>query len=741
MPALLTPDQILPEERKYEKELQRWLFQVKGKEVYIDENLVWEAFWMAVRAHRGQTRLSGEPYLSHLVAVLGILAENTLPDSETLAAALLHDVLEDTALEPVELLSYFGETIFTLVKGLTKLSQYAHRKDEELRVENLRKFFFETVQDLRILLIKLSDRLHNLQTLEYLPDEAKRRQIAMDTLDFYAPLAHRFGFYKLKSLLEDEAFHNLNPGQYDLLSRRLHRELHKRESRISRLKRKLEDNLRARFPEMNFLVKGRSKHVYSIYQKMQEQNLSFEEIRDLYGLRVMVPDEDSCYRALAIVHQIWSYIQGYFRDYIGSPKPNGYRSLHTMVMADDGEPLEIQIRTFEMDRLAEYGVAAHWLYKNGAQLNFLSRDLAVIRELLSSEDTSTTPQYFLQTLKLEVFQQEIFVYTPKGDKVYLPRGSTPLDFAYKIHTEVGHHYEKALVNGQEVPMNYQLQLGDSVEIVTRSDVEPQPLWLDGVKTPLAQFKIKNYLKRRQKELTLLEGRRILEQEILQRGLHALNLLRPSLLKEYIQQKRLKDSARLYRSVLRGELVPREIVDSLLQLHLTQLKKMVQEEKLPPIPVSTSLSTTLSRAALSFHGLRGQNRVLFSKCCYPIYGDSIVGMREKRKIILHRAECAEVDKAVSSQVLTGKWLPHPTILYPAEINIIAPNRRGLLKEIITTISDHGVNILSNTVKLYRKDIGSIRFLLEIQRVQQLEQLIRDLKKEVADILSVERSMNL
>ncbi|MGH8104341.1 MAG: RelA/SpoT family protein, partial [bacterium] len=525
--ALAAAERVLAQERKYEKELQRLIQALKAKEIVIDEPLVWDSFYFATDAHRGQTRFSGEPYISHPVAVLGILVEYTIPDSETLAAALLHDVLEDTPVEPTELLAFFGESIFSLVKGLTKLSRYVHVQDEVLRVQNLRKFFFETVHDLRVLLIKLADRLHNLMTLDFLPDEEKRKRIAQDTFDFYAPLAHRFGFYRLKSLLEDEAFRNTNPGAYESIVRRLTRDREKKDQRIARLKHQLEDTLRRKYPEMKLVIRGRFKHIYSIYQKMTEQGLSFEEIRDLYGLRVVVPTEEDCYRVLGVVHYIWSHIQGYLRDYIGSPKPNGYRSLHTMMIADDGDPIEVQIRSFEMDRLAEYGVAAHWFYKNGTALNQQSKDFVLIREMLSSGDFSQDPRHFLEALKMEVFQQEIFVYTPKGDKVYLPRRATPLDFAYKIHTEVGNRFSKALVNGREVPMDRELRLGDSVEVLTSNDAEPQPYWLNFVKTPSAQFKIKNFLKRRDRALAIEEGRKVLEEEIVRNGLHDMNLLRPS----------------------------------------------------------------------------------------------------------------------------------------------------------------------------------------------------------------------
>jgi GTP pyrophosphokinase len=724
----------------HESRLGAVLRELKAHDAAVDDELVLKAFQFAARAHFHQRRLSGEPYISHPLEVVSILATHSVPDTETLCGALMHDILEDCPdIFPVEILSYFGETIYMLVHGVTKLKRASFSSAIMNKTASLRKFFLESLYDLRVLLIRMADRLHNLRTIEFLPEEEKRRAAAQEALDFYARLGEMFGFYRLKTDLESEALRILDPGGYRYIVGRLESESRRQKARLRKLVAQLSAELKEQFPLGNFRIKSRIKTPYSIYRKMKEQSITFDQVQDVFGLRVLVESDLDCYIALRSVHRLWRY-HSYFRDFIGKPKPNGYRSLHTLVKtSEEGQTIEVQIRTFEMDRIAEFGAAAHYLYKTQNHLDFVRRELPVLHDLLSSEDIAAHPRQFLEVLKRQFLDQDIFVYTPKGDTVLLPRGATPLDFAFKIHTEIGYRYAGAKVNGRDAPMDYVIQVGDRVEIITDAQTEPTPVWLNHAKTPLALKKIGEFLKKQKRTDSLKQARMVLEREILTQGYHDLGLLRPSLLEKYARALRLKDPEALLQEVLTGSLASEKAVGDLLGLHHEETKQMLEQM---PSPVEASppvAETTLARIGLKADPYPGTTGAVLSRCCYPVSGDEVVVVPKDHRLAVHREDCPELAVKPEKKSIGAEWVgePAPDFLFEAGLFIIAPNRRGLLKDVISVISDLKINILSNSIRLFRKDLGHLVFIVEVRSLHELKQVIKTLNEKVADLYRVER----
>ncbi|MHA2621804.1 MAG: RelA/SpoT family protein [bacterium JZ-2024 1] len=730
----------------YEKRLRSVLDHLKSQEVNIEDHLVLKAFEFATRAHGSQRRLSGEPYIAHPVEVVSILATHSVPDTEMLAAALMHDILEDCPhIHPPEILSYFGETVFMLVHGVTKLKRSSFSSATIARTASLRKFLLESFNDLRVLLIRMADRMHNLRTIQYLPDPEKRRAAAQEALDFYAPFGEMFGFHRLKTELETEAFRILDPASYRYIMQRLETESRYRKPLLEKLVRQLNAELKVKFPLGDYRVKSRIKTPYSIYRKMQTQNLSFDQVQDIFGLRVLVPKLEDCYIALSVVHRLWRY-HSYFRDYIGNPKPNGYRSLHTLVKTyEEGQTIEVQIRTFEMDRIAEYGTAAHHLYKMENHLKFMRREFRILHELLPADDIATDPGKFLQVSRQQFLAQNISVYTPRGDEILLPRGSTPLDFAFKIHTEIGLHYAGARVNGREVPPDYPIEDGDYVEILTDPNVEPSPLWLNIAKTPLALKKIGEFLKKQKRADALKQARMVLENEILARGYHDLDLLRPSLLSRYAHSLQLKNPKVLYDHILTGNFSPEKVVTDLLQLHHEETKQML-ERAIVPTPTKETAPLppiTLGRIHLTAELYPEDTPVVLARCCYPVYGDAVVLSVSDHPLEVHRQDCPNLTAHPERDVRPAVWLPTPptNFLFEAAFFIIAPNRRGLLKDVISIISDLKINILSNSVRTLQKDLGYLLFIVEVRTLSELKTIIKTLNEKVSDLYRVERQQTL
>ncbi len=726
--------------RHPELRLENVLAVAEERDLHIDRALVWRAYEMASFLHRNQKRYSGEPYILHPIEVAHILVREAIPDTATLCAALLHDTLEDCPeITPPELLARFGEEIFLIVSGVTKLRR-AHFGSRDLQhVENLKRFFLESLYDLRILLIRLADRLHNLRTAQYHPDASVIRRSAQEAWDFYAPLGERFGMMRLAERLRDAALQILDPGTYRVIQQRLALEMERQRPRLHRLVRHLEESLSDALPMRNFLVKARIKSIPSIYRKIREQNLSFEEIQDLYGVRILVEKEQDCYLALWVVHKLWNY-HGYFRDYIGNPKPNGYRALHTLVLTSEGTPLEVQIRTFEMDRIAEFGIAAHWLYKTGLRWNLVREQLPIFQELLRTEDLAENPGLLLEVLHKEFLTSEIFAYTPKGDRIFLPQGATPLDFAFKVHTDLGYRFAGAIVNGRRVGMDYTIKVGDVVEILTDPQVEPSPEWLDFARTPRAREKIRQYLRRKQRRATLQQARALLEREIEARGRHHLNLLSPAILRAYARKYRLREPEKIFFQVLRGDVSPGEVVRRLEGIYKELARAEVSRTPVEKEWTPPSQETKARQIGLRISGQAPEVRVQLGRCCRPVYGDKVQAVREGTAFRLHRLGCPELATAPPTEVFPADWESQkPDFLFPAAFHIIAPNRKGLLYEVTSIITEKGINILGNQIRLLRKDLGRLSFVVEVRDREELADLLRALHQRIPDLIQVERPL--
>ncbi len=691
-----------------------------------DLSLVRRAYEFAARAHAGKFRRSGEPYITHPLAVAEILARLQL-DQETIAAAILHDVLEDTDVSIDELREVFGERIARLVDGVTKLSQIRWaseggptEREKARQAESLRKMLLAMAEDVRVVLIKLADRLHNMRTLDHLP-RAKQLRIARETMDIYAPLANRLGIGQFKAELEDLALKYLEPQTYEsieqaLLRRGRHREQYLQQV-IAQVKQALEEaGIRAE-------VTGREKHITSIVRKMRQKNRSFDEIYDVLGIRVIVDEKKDCYGALGVIHSMWHPIPGEFDDYIATPKENLYQSIHTAVIGPEGIPLEVQIRTHEMHQLAEYGIAAHWRYKEGARPDpTVEAKIAWFRQLLEWRDEIVDAQEFVESIKTDIFPEMIYVFTPKGDIIELPAGATPVDFAYRIHTEVGHQCVGAKVNGQIVPLNYKLQSGQVVQIMTsKARVGPSRDWLipsNGyVTTASAREKIRQWFRRQQREENIAQGRHLLEQELRRLGVE----LKPDdVLKLFPRYQKLEDflAAIGYGAV-----------------NLQQIAARIAEHE-DRKALTGPVTAPAPAPSLQVTGI-GDLYTRLASCCKPVFGDPIVGyVTRGRGVTVHRADCHNVLHASEPErIIQVTWGETPQ-RYPVTIRIEAWDRVGLLRDVTTLVADEGVNALAVMTNVHPDRTVTILMTLEVANVQQLSRVLQKLEG-VRDVYDVRR----
>lgn len=655
-------------------------FIEKAKEKFSENeiNKLEEVYLFAKKAHEGQYRASNEPYILHPINVaLIILSFNT--DLETISAALLHDVVEDTNVTLETIKDKFGKEVASLVDGVSKISQIKFLSFEEWKLESLRKVLIAMASDFRVVLIKLADRLHNMKTLNYLPEE-KRKAIAKETMEIYVPLAHRLGIYTLKWELEDLAFKYLEPEIFQDLKIKVAKKRSEREKEIEEIKRSIELILSEN--KITCRVEGRAKNLYSIYRKMKKENKTFDEIYDLTALRVIVSTISDCYKTLGLVHTRWKPIPGRIKDYIAIPKPNGYQSLHTTLIGDNGEPFEIQIRTEEMHRNCEYGIASHWLYKEDKKIDpDLSKKINWIRQIIEWQKTIPSAKEFINRVKEDIFSDEIFVFTPKGEIINLPQDATPIDFAYKIHTEIGNKCIGAKVNGKIVPLNYKLKTGDRVEILT-SKTSPGPSrdWLKFVKSSSTKEKIRQFFRRKEKE----------------------------------EEKK--------------EVTEREEIEK-------KEKGVVLERK---IKVSNNFGIILPE-------IKGDILVTLAKCCTPIPGDEIIGYVSKtRGVVVHRRDCKNLLSTISkikdntNKLVNVQWAGEVKILYPVKINIHVKDEPGVLNRIISIIAKYNYNIESiNAPPSKNKEKTTIIYLtLQIPGYGRLKDLIEEIKI-TKDVLGVER----
>jgi len=691
----------------------------------LDLDLVSRAYRVSAQAHRGQKRESGDDYVSHSVAVATILAEQQM-DSTTIAAALLHDVVEDSDVSLDDIRRTFGPEVAELVDGLTKLSTLTFRSTAEEQAENYRKLLLSIAKDARVIIIKLADRLHNMRTLEHLDDE-KRRRIALETREIYAPLAHRFGMAGVKAELEDLAFKFLEPDDYRALSRQVRAKKVERERTIERLGAPLGDALReAELADIE--ITGRPKNLWSIYKKMKKRDKPFEEIYDLLAVRVLVNSIPECYHVLGIIHHKWTPLQERIKDYIASPKSNGYQSLHTTVFGPSGQLYEIQIRTRDMHHTAEYGIAAHWLFKEGkGSADELDRHLAWFRQLIELQQDTHTPEEFLEFLKVDLYQDEIFVFTPRGDVKRLPKGATPLDFAFAVHTEVGQHCQGARINGRIAPLHRPLKNGDTVEVLTSPQAKPSRDWLAHVQTARARHKIRQWIKQEEHERSLELGEEILAREV-RRG--RLEPPTEAQLRQAATTLSVGTPEQLQAALGRGDVA--------LGTMMRALYPDLPADELQP-QKATAFGRVMQRLRLG-RGIKIQGvdglMVRYAQCCQPVPGDQVVGyVTQGRGISIHRSDCPNllVLSTEAERRVDIDWQESEGETFVVRLVVGGEDRRGLYADICTAISESGTNIRS--AELATRDgavFGSV--LVEVENQTHLNKVIRAMRrvKGVTDV---------
>ena len=703
-----------------------------------DMDLVRRAYAFSEQAHHEQRRKSGDPYFVHPCAVAVILADLML-DATTIAAGLLHDCVEDVECITTQTIrEMFGQDVELLVDGVTKLSKLNFSSREEQQAESLRKMFLAMAKDIRVVLIKLADRLHNMRTLKYQKPE-RQVPIARETLDIYAPLAHRLGVYTIKWELEDLALRYIDPdGYYDLVAKvGMRRE--EREKLIASVTRQLQDSLRK--TGIKAEIEGRPKHFYSIYKKMKSQNKTFDQINDLIAIRVLVNTQQDCYYVLGVVHTLWPQVPGRFKDYISVPKANMYQSLHTTVV-NQGRPFEVQIRTFEMHRTAEYGIAAHWRYKEGKQIDELDTKLSWLRRILDWQSEARDSSDFGELLKFDLFADEVFVFTPKGDVVSLPRGATPLDFAYRIHSAVGNRCIGAKVNGRIVPLSSSLETGDFVEVMTsQASHGPSRDWLNIVKTSEAKAKIRAWLKKEEREENIVKGKEMLAAEAKKQGYTMSQLTKNDILEPVFKRYSLSSLDDLYATIGFGGLSTLQLLNRLAE----EYKKHYKPEPAPLPPPEKQEEAKKQVASSSSNGVivKGESGMLvrFARCCNPLPGDDIVGyITRGRGVSVHRADCINLkDSGVEPErMIEVEWESSGAGSYEADIQMLCYDHAGLFAEISLMFAAQDVPVTAVTAHTVKNKQGlcTMSMTIVIKTTQQLDKLLRDLQKR-PDVIEVFR----
>ena len=696
------------------------------------------AYDVAERLHDGQLRKSGEPYIIHPINVAYILAELGM-DEATIVGGLLHDVVEDTEYTREDLVDDFGEEIAVLVDGVTKLGNIKYESKEEIQAENFRKMFLAMSKDIRVLVIKLADRLHNMRTLEYM-SPAKIQEKATETLEIYAPLAARLGIFAVKFELEDLALKYLHPEEYNDLVIKIGQMKIKRETIINNVIEEMKESL----DDMGFKyeIYGRAKHYYSIYKKMMIQQKNIDEIFDLIAVRIIVESVKDCYAVLGIVHTMWTPIPGRFKDYIAMPKPNMYQSIHTTVIGDNGEPFEIQIRTQEMHQVAEYGIAAHWKYKEGKTSGESSNDdikLAWLRQSLELEKDSADPKDFLENVKMDLFASQVFVFTPQGKVLELPRGSTPLDFAFKIHSEIGYKCVGAKVSGKMVPIDYVLQNGDIVEIVTSQNSSgPSIDWLKIAKSSNARNKIRAYLKRENKSENIEKGRDLVEKYFKKRNLEPTAFMKDQYIKRAIKDAKFANPEEALIQLSAGGAIVSKFANFLIEYYQEDTKQELpktNEEILEEIKAQEAKKSRALKKNKDNPGIvvRGADNLMIklAKCCNPVPGDEIIGFITKgRGISVHRCDCSNIvslPEEEKARFIDVEWeVLEAGKSYEATITIIGTDRRGMLSDISKACDNLDVNLSGVNARTGKDGSLNMTIQLEISSTQEMDRILRALK---------------
>ena len=729
---------------KYEVAIPSWLNQcLITQQDNSDENLVCRAFQFAYSLHEGQYRKSGEAYIAHPIAVAELLRDLG-GDSEMIAAGFLHDVVEDTDVTPEEIEERFGTNVRQLVEAVTKLSKFNFSTKTERQAENFRRMFIAMAQDIRVIVVKLADRLHNMRTLDFLPPE-KQYLIAQETKEIFAPLANRLGIWHFKWELEDLSFKYINPDQYNHIKSLISERRKDREARIKAVIETISKALKQQ--NIPFIeVKGRPKHLYSISQKMTRQKKEFEQIYDIAAIRIIVNDIPDCYRALSVVHEKFRHVPGRFKDYISVKKPNGYQSLHTTVVNTNGRPLEIQIRTEEMHHVAEYGIAAHWKYKetgnSNSNLSNADEKFIWLRQLLDWQKDLKDAEEYVDNLKENLFDDDVYVFTPNGDVISLAGGATPVDFAYRIHSEVGNHVKGVNINGKWSPLDQPLENGDIVEIITSKNSHPSLDWLNFVVTPSARNRIRQWLKRSHRDENIARGRELLEKEYGKNGLES--LLKSETMQNVAQKCNFQKVDDLLAGLGYGEITCMQVIN--------RLREETKESSKKTDTLANSSISSIARTYKEIDGnkypIAGIEGLMYhiAGCCKPLPGENIIGVvTNTRGISIHHHDCPNVSQIPGERLIPVRWNHHDKekadknsriATYPVDIVIETLDRKGILRDILGRLSDQKINVSGANVKTSMDKPALISLTIDVKNYKQLQSTINKIK-DMSDVLNIRR----
>ena len=725
--------------------LEMLVKKIKENCVNINMDMVNKAFNLAFEAHKEQKRDSGEPYIIHPIEVATILAELGM-DTSTIVAGLLHDVIEDTEYTYDDIKKIFGEEVANLVSGVTKITKMEYKSKEEQQADNFRKMLLAMADDIRVIIIKLADRLHNMRTLKYRKKE-KQKKTAMETLDIYAPLAHRLGISKIKWELEDLSFRYIHEEEYYDLVKQVAEKRAEREIYIKNIIEEMYNKLEEAGIDSD--IDGRPKHFFSIYKKMVNKNKSIEQIFDLTAIRVLVNTVKDCYEVLGIVHTIYKPIPGRFKDYIAMPKPNMYQSLHTTVIGPQGKTFEIQIRTFEMHRTAEYGIAAHWKYKEGdnnsetKEKNFESK-LVWLRDMLEFQKETADAEEFIEGFKIDLFTDEIFLFTPKGVVIDLPNGATPIDFAYRIHTDIGNKCVGAKVNGKIVPLDYKLKTGEIVEVLTSNNAKgPNIDWLNIAKSNQAKSKIRSWFKKSKKEENISKGKEVFEKELKKQGVHFADIAKGETYEKFVKRNNINCIDDLYALIGLGAISASSFIWKLKDENKSKDEKVIEENtnKIIEENIFKSKRKTLDNTVgITVKGV-DNIMIRFAKCCNPVPGDDIMGYITKgRGVSVHRADCGNLKSLImedGAKVVDVSWGSSNGRAYIAEIQVKAEDIGELLTDIMGVISELNLQLNAVNAKSAKGRIAYVNIKVKIDSVDILKNLMRKIRhlKGVIDVYRV------
>lgn len=720
--------------------------KIKENCINVDLDVINKAFNLAFEAHKEQKRESGEPYIIHPIDVAVILAELGM-DTSTIVAGLLHDVIEDTDYTYEDIKEIFSEEVANLVSGVTKITKMEYKSKEEQQADNFRKMLLAMANDIRVIIIKLADRLHNMRTLKYMPKE-KQKRISKETLDIYSPIAHRLGISKVKWELEDLCFRYLHEEEYYDLVNQIAEKRVERETYIAKTIEDLYGKLEEAGIDSD--IDGRPKHFYSIYRKMITKNKSIEQIFDLTAIRILVNSVKDCYEVLGIVHTIYKPIPGRFKDYIAMPKPNMYQSLHTTVIGPQGKTFEIQIRTFEMHKTAEYGIAAHWKYKEGdasdSKEKSFENKLVWLRDMLEWQKETSDAEEFMEGFKINLFTDEIFLFTPKGVVIDLPNGATPIDFAYRIHTDIGNKCVGAKVNGKIVPLDYQLKTGQIVEILTsNSSKGPNMDWLNIAKSNQAKSKIRAWFKKAKKEENITKGKEVFERELKKQGVHYADIAKGESYDKFIKRYNINCMDDLYALVGLGVIIASSFIFKLKEESLAKDEK-TKEESLNKA-IEESISKAEKRKKENNYGVtvKGENNLMvrFAKCCNPVPGDDILGYITKgRGVSIHRRDCSNLQNLIeedAQKVVDVAWGAAKGVAYMAEIQVKTEDIPGVLSDIMNVIMESKLPLNALNAKSAKNNLAYVNIKVKIDTIEQLKELMRKIRKLIG-VMDVYRMNN-